>query len=71
MLTKEYLPLVHQHLNRVSHWLPFLVPLVEIIRFFSMGLVFLIIVHKINNFKVMKGDPAAKAWLSFNHFVLL
>lgn len=71
MLIKECLPLVHQPLNRVSHWLAFLVPLVEIIRFFSMGLVFLIIVHKINNFKVMKGDPAAKAWLSFNHFVLL
>lgn len=61
VLIKECLPLVHQLLNRLSHWLAFLEPLVEIIRFFSMGLVFLITVHKANNFKVMKGDPAAKA----------
>lgn len=70
MLTKECLPLVY-HLNRLSHRLALLEPLVEIIRFFSIGLVFLIIAHKANNFKVVKGGPAAEAWLNFNHFVVL
>lgn len=61
MLTKECLPLVYHLLNRLSHRLALLEPLVEIIRFFSIGLVFLIIAHKANNFKVVKGGPAAEA----------
>lgn len=62
MLIKECLPLVHQPVNVLSHCLAFLEPLAEILRFFSVGHMFLcahkIIAHKANSFKVMEDDPA-------------